>query len=106
MATAHYLQAGTERTNPIVLLSVEAVTAVVLYLTLLRVLAHRKARRRGAARPAPKAASAARVRTTATTVAVPGAGATAPAPAMGPVEPVEDGQPTPVPVWSGGSLSG
>jgi DMSO/TMAO reductase YedYZ heme-binding membrane subunit len=44
-ATAHYLQAGTERSNPIVLFSVEAVTALILYLTLLRVLAHRKARR-------------------------------------------------------------
>jgi len=45
LATLHYLQAGTERTNPVVLFSVEAVTAVVLYLTLLRVLAPRQARR-------------------------------------------------------------
>jgi sulfoxide reductase heme-binding subunit YedZ len=48
LATAHYLQAGTERTNPIVLLSIEVVTALILYLTLLRILAPR--RKRAAAR--------------------------------------------------------
>ena len=45
LATLHYLQAGTERTNPILLLVVEATTAVVLGLTLLRLLAPRPARR-------------------------------------------------------------
>jgi DMSO/TMAO reductase YedYZ heme-binding membrane subunit len=60
-ATVHFLQAGTERTNPVVLLTVEAVTAVVLYLTLLRVLAHRKARRRrptAPSEPSPEPAAA------------------------------------------------
>ena len=47
MATAHYLTAGTERTNPIVLFSVEIVTAAVLFLTLLRILAPRRARSAG-----------------------------------------------------------
>ena len=47
MATAHYLTAGTERTNPIVLFSVEIVTAIVLFLTLLRILAPRRARSAG-----------------------------------------------------------
>lgn len=56
MATAHYLTAGTERTNPIVLFSVEIVTAIVLFLTLLRILAPRRARgaatRTASSRPA------------------------------------------------------
>jgi DMSO/TMAO reductase YedYZ heme-binding membrane subunit len=54
-ATMHYLQAGTERTNPIVLFSVEAVSAAVLFLTLLRILAPRRAKRsaRGSPRPVP-----------------------------------------------------
>jgi DMSO/TMAO reductase YedYZ heme-binding membrane subunit len=51
LATTHFLQAGTERTNPIVLLSVEVVTALVLYLTLVRILAPRRAR--AAARRVP-----------------------------------------------------
>jgi DMSO/TMAO reductase YedYZ heme-binding membrane subunit len=49
LATVHFLQAGTERTNPIVLLSVEVVTALVLYLTLVRILAPRRARKAGRA---------------------------------------------------------
>jgi DMSO/TMAO reductase YedYZ heme-binding membrane subunit len=44
LATAHYLQAGTERTNPMVLLTVEAVSALVLFLTLLRILVPRRRR--------------------------------------------------------------
>jgi DMSO/TMAO reductase YedYZ heme-binding membrane subunit len=44
-ATMHYLQAGTERTNPVVLFSVEAVSALVLFLTLLRILAPRRSAR-------------------------------------------------------------
>lgn len=56
LATVHYLQAGTERTNPIVLLTVEATTAIVLGLTILRILAPRGAGHRrdpiGATRPA------------------------------------------------------
>ncbi len=39
LATVHYLQAGTERSNRAMLYTVSAVSAVVLYLTLLRVLA-------------------------------------------------------------------
>jgi predicted ferric reductase len=49
LATAHYLQAGTERTNPVVLLSVEAVSALVVFLTLIRILAPRRHQRRAAA---------------------------------------------------------
>lgn len=55
LATLHYLQAGTERANPIVLLSVEVVSAAVLFLTLLRILAPRGSqakRTRVASRPA------------------------------------------------------
>lgn len=54
-ATMHYLQAGTERTNPIVLFTVEVVTAAVLFLTLLRILAPRRTKRsaRGNPRPVP-----------------------------------------------------
>lgn len=106
MATAHYLQAGTERSNPLVLLSVEAVTAVVLYLTILRVLAHRKARRRGAAGSAAKAGSAARAGSAAKAGSATTPAAAAPAPSA--VEPADDPAPPPVPpvpVWSGGSLS-
>ena len=44
LATAHFLQAGTERSNVAVALTVEVVTAAVLYLTLLRILAPRRAR--------------------------------------------------------------
>jgi DMSO/TMAO reductase YedYZ heme-binding membrane subunit len=44
MVTMHYLTAGTERTNPLVLFSVEIVTAIVLFLTLLRILAPRRAK--------------------------------------------------------------
>lgn len=99
MATAHYLQAGTERTNPLVLLTVEAVTAVVLYLTILRVLAHRKARRRGAARPAATAKAGAKDASEAATPTVPAA------PAPSAVDPTDGAPTTPVPVWSGGSLS-
>lgn len=43
-ATVHYLQAGTERSNPAMLLTVEVVTAVVLFLTVLRILAPRPTR--------------------------------------------------------------
>lgn len=46
LATVHFLQAGTERTNVAVALSVQVVTAIVLYLTLLRILAPRRARAR------------------------------------------------------------
>lgn len=42
LATLHYLQAGTERTNAAVLLVVEVTTGLVLFLTLLRILAPRK----------------------------------------------------------------
>ena len=45
LATVHYLQAGTERTNAAVLLTVEVVTGAVLFLTLLRILAPRGARK-------------------------------------------------------------
>lgn len=45
LATLHYLQAGTERTNPVLLLVVEAVTAVVFGLTLLRLLQPRRTQR-------------------------------------------------------------
>lgn len=45
LATLHYLQAGTERTNPILLLLVEAASAVVLGLTILRILTPRRSRR-------------------------------------------------------------
>ena len=45
LATAHYLQAGTERTNPVMLITVEVVTAAILFLTILRVLAHRRPKR-------------------------------------------------------------
>lgn len=48
LATLHYLQAGTERTNPALLLVVEAVTAVVFGLTLLRILQPRRSGRRPA----------------------------------------------------------
>jgi DMSO/TMAO reductase YedYZ heme-binding membrane subunit len=49
LATAHYLQAGTERTNPIVLLSVEAVSALVVFLTMVRILVPRRQQIRAAA---------------------------------------------------------
>lgn len=53
LATLHYLLAGTERANPVLLLVVEATSALVLGLTILRVLAPRPGRTRGAvARPA------------------------------------------------------
>lgn len=64
LATLHYLQAGTESSNAAVLLTVEVVTGLVLFLTLLRILAPRGAgsrkggsripegARRAAARPA------------------------------------------------------
>ncbi|MCB0963567.1 MAG: ferric reductase-like transmembrane domain-containing protein [Acidimicrobiales bacterium] len=64
LATVHYLQAGTESTNAAVLLTVEVVTGLVLFLTLLRILAPRggggrkggsripEGARRAAARPA------------------------------------------------------
>ena len=42
LATLHFLQAGTERTNVAVALTVQVVTAVVLYLTLLRILVPRR----------------------------------------------------------------
>lgn len=45
LATVHYLQAGTERTNPVMLITVEVVTAAILFLTILRVLAHRRPKR-------------------------------------------------------------
>jgi len=52
LATLHLLEAGTERTNVAVVLLVEVVTALVLFLTLLRILAPR---RRGAARGGARA---------------------------------------------------
>ncbi|MEZ5137330.1 MAG: ferric reductase-like transmembrane domain-containing protein [Acidimicrobiales bacterium] len=57
LATLHLLQAGTERTNVAVVLLVEVVTALVLFLTLLRILAPRRrgAVRRG--RPAGRSAA-------------------------------------------------
>ena len=45
LATLHYLQAGTERTNPALLFVVEATTAVVLGLTVLRILLPRRPNR-------------------------------------------------------------
>jgi len=54
LATLHYLQAGTERTNPALLLLVEATSAAVLGLTLLRILVPRRARGR-VVRPASAA---------------------------------------------------
>ena len=53
-ATVHYLQAGTERTNPVLLLVVEVVTGAVLFLTVLRILTPRRSRRS----PKPVPASA------------------------------------------------
>jgi len=44
LATLHYLQAGTERSNPIVLLAVEAASAIVIGLTMLRILTPRRRR--------------------------------------------------------------
>jgi DMSO/TMAO reductase YedYZ heme-binding membrane subunit len=49
LATLHYLQVGTERTNPVMLLTVEVTTALVLGLTVYRVLMPSS---RGAARDA------------------------------------------------------
>jgi DMSO/TMAO reductase YedYZ heme-binding membrane subunit len=46
LATLHYLQAGTERANPVLLLVVEATTAAVFGLTVLRILIPRRAGRR------------------------------------------------------------
>lgn len=51
-ATVHYLQAGTERTNPVLLLVVEAASAAIFGLTLLRILQPRRTRR-----PRPTATS-------------------------------------------------
>lgn len=45
LATMHYLQAGTERTNPALLFAVEVTTAAVIFLTVLRILAPRRTRR-------------------------------------------------------------
>ena len=60
LATLHYLQAGTERTNAAVLLTVEVVTGIVLFLTLVRILAPRgrAARRSGPRVPAGASRSA------------------------------------------------
>ena len=55
LATVHYLRAGTERTNPILLLIVEATTAVVLGLTIVRVLAPRPDRPSRPSRPVIRA---------------------------------------------------
>lgn len=52
-ATIHYLQAGTERTNPALLLVVEVVTGAVLFLTLLRILTPRRSRRSPRTVPRP-----------------------------------------------------
>ncbi len=49
LATLHYLQAGTERTNPVLLLLVETTSAVVLGLTILRILIPRRPKRTGRA---------------------------------------------------------
>ena len=46
LATLHYLQAGTERTNPILLLVVEVVSAAILFFTVLRILTPRRKGRR------------------------------------------------------------
>lgn len=54
LATVHYLQAGTERTNPLLLLLVEVASAIVLGLTILRLLVPRRPRRQ-ALRPASTA---------------------------------------------------
>lgn len=53
LTTVHFLQAGTERSNAIVLLAVELVSAAVLFLTVLRILAPRgsQAKRARVARP-------------------------------------------------------
>jgi DMSO/TMAO reductase YedYZ heme-binding membrane subunit len=56
LATVHYLQAGTERTNPVLLLVVEATCALVFGLTLLRILLPRRTKR--PRRPATDAAPA------------------------------------------------
>lgn len=45
LATLHYLQAGTERTNPALLFTVEVTSAAVVFLTVLRILTPRRARR-------------------------------------------------------------
>jgi DMSO/TMAO reductase YedYZ heme-binding membrane subunit len=52
LATLHYLQAGTERTNPVLLVLVEVVSATVLGLTILRILVPRRATPRRRAAPA------------------------------------------------------
>ncbi len=44
LATLHYLQAGTERSNQAMLITVEVTSAVVLLLTLVRVLVPRPKR--------------------------------------------------------------
>lgn len=49
LATLHFLQAGTERTNVAVALTVQVVTAIVLYLTLLRILVPRRSAARARA---------------------------------------------------------
>lgn len=54
LATVHYLQAGTERTNPILLYTVEAVSAAVVFLTVLRVLAPRRVAPAGAGQRGPE----------------------------------------------------
>jgi len=46
LATAHYLLAGTERTNPALLLVVEVVSAAIVFFTVLRVLAPRAGAKR------------------------------------------------------------
>jgi DMSO/TMAO reductase YedYZ heme-binding membrane subunit len=56
LATLHYLQAGTERTNPVMLLVVEVASAAVIGLTVLRILTPRRPRR--ARTPATAARSA------------------------------------------------
>ena len=46
LATIHYLQAGTERTNPALLLTVEITSAAILGLTVFRILTPRRPKRR------------------------------------------------------------
>lgn len=59
LATIHYLQAGTERTNPALLFTVEAVSALVLFFTVLRILLPRRAARAAARRRAAEVAASA-----------------------------------------------
>ncbi|MFN8016958.1 MAG: ferric reductase-like transmembrane domain-containing protein [Acidimicrobiales bacterium] len=58
LATLHYLQAGTERTNPAMQYAVVAVTAIVIFLTVLRVLTPRQRGKKSSTASAARPTSA------------------------------------------------